>query len=89
MAVSFVTSAAAWASGRRRLARRGVTLRDLRQRALSAPDAAELRAWASERLSAYGVPEVFWFVPALPLNPNGKVDRKQLEAIAARSAGKP
>ena len=38
----------------------------------------DLRAHAAETLPAYMVPSQFLVLPALPLSPNGKVDRKAL-----------
>jgi natural product biosynthesis luciferase-like monooxygenase protein/FkbM family methyltransferase len=43
--------------------------------ALSVPD---LREWAGRQLPAFMVPSVFVVLPAFPLTPNGKVDRKAL-----------
>ena len=48
-------------------------------------DAETLRTWAKERLSAYKVPHLVQFVPALPKGPSGKIlkraiDREQLRA---------
>lgn len=43
-----------------------------------APNSAELRQFLLETLPEYMVPSVFAFMPALPLTPNNKVDRKAL-----------
>ncbi|HEY4561719.1 MAG TPA: amino acid adenylation domain-containing protein, partial [Thermoanaerobaculia bacterium] len=45
--------------------------------------AEELRAALRERLPDYMVPSVFVSLPALPLNANGKVDRKALSSMGA------
>ncbi|MFL5385853.1 MAG: amino acid adenylation domain-containing protein [Longimicrobiaceae bacterium] len=45
-----------------------------------APAPSELRAWLGARLPAFMVPGALAWLPALPLNPNGKVDRPLLEA---------
>ena len=48
--------------------------------------ADELRRFVAERLAAYKVPARFVFVPELPLNPTGKMDRHALLARAAQSS---
>jgi amino acid adenylation domain-containing protein len=45
-----------------------------------APDVAELRAFLRERLPEAMIPAAFVVLPAFPLNPSGKVDRKALPA---------
>ena len=42
------------------------------------PDQALLRQWAMEKLADYMVPAVFVVLESLPLNANGKLDRKAL-----------
>ena len=41
-----------------------------------------LRSWLQERLPAYMVPSFFGVLPALPLTPTGKVDRKALALLS-------
>ncbi|GAA0229475.1 hypothetical protein GCM10009527_027460 [Actinomadura nitritigenes] len=48
--------------------------------ALPAPSTSELRAFLRQRLPDYLIPGVFTVLTALPLNPNGKVDRAALPA---------
>ena len=45
------------------------------------PEPAELRAFLERELPAYAVPSAWMALEALPLNANGKVDRKALPAI--------
>ena len=51
------------------------------------PD-AELRAWLKARLPEYMVPPLMTAVPALPLLPNGKLNRSALPAPAASAASR-
>ena len=51
-----------------------------------APTVGELRQFLHDRLPAYMLPAVFVFLDALPLSPNGKVDRS---ALAAPDAVRP
>ncbi len=55
-------------------------------RSASVPTDA-LRAWLSSRLPEYMVPPTWMELPALPLNPAGKTDRKALPVPAAAAAG--
>ncbi|MBW3571399.1 MAG: amino acid adenylation domain-containing protein, partial [Gemmatimonadetes bacterium] len=52
----------------------------------AAPEAAELRAWLKERLPDYMVPAAYVPLDAIPLNPNGKVDRRALPAPESAGA---
>ncbi|MFG2287703.1 AMP-binding protein [Streptomyces sp. NPDC048595] len=48
------------------------------------PDAERVGAALRERLPGYMVPETLTALAALPLNPNGKIDRAAVDAILAR-----
>ncbi|MBX7550180.1 non-ribosomal peptide synthetase [Streptomyces sp. NPDC004232] len=51
----------------------------------TAPQAAELRAHLARSLPAFMVPASVLVLDALPLNANGKLDRKAIAALAART----
>jgi amino acid adenylation domain-containing protein/non-ribosomal peptide synthase protein (TIGR01720 family) len=44
------------------------------------PDVSDLRAYLKEKLPEYMVPALYTFLDAMPLTPNGKVDRRALPA---------
>ncbi|MES2249456.1 MAG: amino acid adenylation domain-containing protein [Pseudomonadota bacterium] len=50
-------------------------------------DAQALREWLGRTLPEYMVPSLLMKLPALPLNANGKIDRKALPPIEAADAG--
>ena len=52
-------------------------------------DAAALRAWAKERLSAYKVPRLFQALDTLPKGPTGKILKRAIDTGAIRAAAAP
>jgi len=44
------------------------------------PNVTDLRAWLKDKLPEYMVPALYTFLEAMPLTPNGKVDRRALPA---------
>ncbi len=73
------------ALGREDSSRRLVAFAVLRPEAI-ARSQAELRSYLRERLPEYMVPAAIELRPALPLNSNGKVDRRRLMQLAAEAA---
>ncbi|MER5789516.1 non-ribosomal peptide synthetase [Streptomyces sp. NPDC001980] len=55
----------------------------------TAPEAAELRAHLARSLPAFMVPAAVLVLDALPLNANGKLDRKAIGALAAGTPAPP
>ncbi|MFD8820202.1 AMP-binding protein, partial [Streptomyces sp. NPDC059627] len=55
----------------------------------TAPEAAELRAHLARSLPAFMVPAAVLVLDALPLNANGKLDRKAIGALAAGTPAAP
>ncbi|HSF43042.1 MAG TPA: non-ribosomal peptide synthase/polyketide synthase [Thermoanaerobaculia bacterium] len=49
----------------------------------------ELRTWVRERLPSYMVPAAFTVLPAFPLTPSGKVDRRKLSLEGLGEDGAP
>lgn len=45
----------------------------------------DLKAWLGQRLPAYLVPDKWRYIEQMPLNANGKADRKKLAALAAEA----
>jgi acyl-CoA synthetase (AMP-forming)/AMP-acid ligase II len=54
----------------------------------SAPTEAELIAWCRDEMANYKVPRHVEFVPALPLNPSGKVLKFELRARAREAVAR-
>ncbi|MEO6809431.1 MAG: amino acid adenylation domain-containing protein, partial [Isosphaeraceae bacterium] len=48
----------------------------------ASPEPSEVRRWLKERLPDYMVPSSLMVLDALPVSPNGKVDRRALAALA-------
>jgi amino acid adenylation domain-containing protein len=66
----------------------------IHRRLLDVPEAAsgsvapgDLRAWLARHLPEPLLPSAWMYLDALPLNPNGKLDRRALPAPAARTWG--
>lgn len=57
-------------------------LRALRPATAEILTSSSLRAWLKDRLPHYMIPSSFMLVDAIPLTPNGKIDRQALQALA-------
>jgi long-chain acyl-CoA synthetase len=54
---------------------------ELRTDAAEKPTAEQIQQFVASKIAAYKVPEQITFVDNLPLNANGKVDRKQMHVV--------
>lgn len=53
----------------------------------SARDGDAIRRWARERLAGYKLPKAIHFLPELPLNATGKIDKRRIAAELPASQG--
>ena len=51
------------------------------------PDAGRVRAYLEPRLASFKLPRHIVILPALPINPSGKVRRSELRLMAAEALG--
>lgn len=51
------------------------------------PDAERVRAYLEPRLASFKLPRHIVILPALPINPSGKVRRSELRRMAAEALG--
>jgi long-chain acyl-CoA synthetase len=57
---------------------------ELRTDIAEKPSADQIRQFVGDKIAPYKVPEQITFVDSLPLNANGKVDRKQMHAVCEK-----